>query len=220
MILDPDDAPLLPAEPPCRVGIYPSDSIYPAEACVTAMVSAAGDRVAWTDIRDFPGYHTPVMPDPDIASGDGGALQIPDLVFDAAQYRAEVARTTADRSWETDELKTARLLRQRLRRAQDRLAALGWRPEFAEARRPGFWVAFRDAEDAQLIVALPPEPGTAEQQAAMMADLLLSTPQQEWPVIHCSACELNDPRDLGGSAAEDAGTARRRPLHAHSPAAR
>jgi hypothetical protein len=85
LILDPDEAPLRAAEPPRRVGIYPRASLYLGEGCVTAVIRAAGDRVAWTGIRDRYGYHEPA-PARDPASSDGKLLPIPGLVFDAAQY--------------------------------------------------------------------------------------------------------------------------------------
>ncbi len=217
LILDPDDAPLLPATPSRRVGLYPRASLYAAEGCVTAVILAAGDRIAWTDIRDHYGYHEPA-PARDPVIGDGQVLPIPDLAFDAAQYRAEITRATASRTWETHALATARLLRKHLREAAGRLTAQGWTPEFTEGRSEGYWVAFRDPGDTQLIVALPAPPGTAEQQAATMADILLTTPPQHWPVVHCSTCGHDDRQALNSPATRDTSAARRHPPHTYRPA--
>jgi hypothetical protein len=143
-ILNPDEAPLLPAQPARRAGLY----------------------------------------------GWGWLVGIPDLVFDAGQYRAEVARVTADLSWETDELRTDRLLRRHLRQGREHLAALGWKLEFTKLRRAGgFRVVFQDTENEQIVMDLPAGQGTPEDQARAMADFLLTTPSARWPVTHCSLCD-------------------------------
>jgi hypothetical protein len=170
---------------------YGSETKAQKDSCVSP---------SWSNFRDIIGYHVPA--DHDWGPDAGVSLDLPDLVFDAAQYRAEVERATADRFWETDELKTERLVRHHLLEAGGRLAASGWRPDFADARPAGFWVVFKGSDDTQLIVDLTPAPGTPEQQAASMAELLLATPPQQWPVAHCSRCGLVDPRDPPADSAE------------------
>jgi hypothetical protein len=209
LLLNPDIAPLLPVDPARRVGLYPGRFYWVAEACITARITGAGDRVTWSDFRDITGYHGPADQD----MGPGVFLGLPDLVFDAAQYRAEVERATADRFWETDDLKTARLVRHYLLQAGGHLAASGWRPDFAEARPQEFWVVFQGSDDTQLIVELTPEPGTPEQQAAAMSEFLLATPPEQWPVAHCSRCGLTDPPHPRGPATDNDEPERPHPNH-------
>jgi hypothetical protein len=190
LILDPDVAALLPTWPARRVGLYGEDSYRgPKDGCVAALIVERGDQVAWSDIRDFHGIYQQPTTEHDPGPGRGEFLSIPDLVFYAGQYRAEVARVTADPSWETDGLKAERLLRRYLTREQEFLAGLGWKLEFAQERRGGYRVVFRDAEDAQIVVDLATGLGTPEKQARAMAEFLLTTPPARWPVTHCSRCD-------------------------------
>lgn len=198
-MLDPDRAPLLPARPPRRVGLYPLDELYIGAGCVTALVEDRGDLVAWADLRVFDGYKEPIM-DPEPGSSYGSLLGIPDLAFDAVQYRQDVARATADRWWETPELETERLLEARLRGQERYLAELGWAVQFAQRHNGSYWVALRDGGDGQIIIELADQPGGPEDQAAAMARLLLDTPPQRWPVVHCNLC---DQRSDGNEQEED-----------------
>jgi hypothetical protein len=194
-ILNPDEAPLLPAQPARRVGLYGLDSLWGAgEGCIAALILDRGDQVAWTDIRNYLGvYPLPATEDP--PAGWGWLVGIPDLVFDAGQYRAEVARVTADRSWETNELRTDRLLRRYLGQGRENLAGLGWKLEFTALRRAGVSrVVFQDLEDGQIVVDLPAGQGTPEERARAMADFLQTTPSARWPVTHCSRCDHDDYR--------------------------
>jgi hypothetical protein len=215
-ILDPDVAPLLPARPARRVGLYGQDSHWgPHEGCIAAMILDLGDTVAWADIRDFLGvYQRPVTarhPDP----GAGSLLGIPDLVFDAGQYRAEVARVTDDPSWETAGTKTVRLLRRYLSQKRDYLAGLGWELEFAQQRREGYRVVFQDADDGQIVLDVAAGQGTPEEQARAMADFLMTTPPAHWPVTHCSRCDRASD-SLPGEDDDRAGGPSRHPAHGQS----
>lgn len=212
-ILDPDVAALLPARPARRVGLYRSDS-YAGEDCLAAVITGQGDHVIWSDVRDFCGdCHEPTTehdPDPQMGQQAG----IGDLVFDAGQYRAEVARITADLPWETEPVTTARLLRRSLRREQDYLARLGWKLEFAEPHRDGVWVVLRDNDDAQTIVELSARLGTPAERSAAMTEFLLTTSSQQWPVAHCSRCDASSDPFTDGPAR----TPRRPPEPSQHPA--
>jgi hypothetical protein len=195
LILNPDEAPLLPAQPARRVGLYGLDSLWGVgEGCIAALILDRGDQVAWTDIRHYQGVY-PLPPAEGPPAGWGWLVGIPDLVFDAGQYRAEVARVSADLSWETDELRIDRLLRQHVRQGREHLAGLGWKLQFTALRRAGgSRVVFLDLADEQIVVDLPAGQGTPEERARAMADFLLTTPSARWPVTHCSHCDHDDYR--------------------------
>lgn len=188
-ILNPDRSPLLPARPPRRVGLYPrADEFYVGDGCVTALVEDRSDLVLWADLSFFDGYQEPIM-DPEPSPRYGALIGIPDMAFDAVQYREEVARATAERWWETPELTTVRLLDARLRGRERYLAELGWKVSFAERGRHGYRVVLRDGGDGDIVIELADQPGSPEDQAAAMAAMLLDMPPQRWPVVHCNLCD-------------------------------
>lgn len=220
-ILDPDVAALLPARPARRVGLYGWDSYYGAgEGCIAAVITGHGDHVIWSDLRDFCGdYHSPTTEhDPDPRSGQH--TSIADIVFDAAQYRAEIARVSAGLPWETENVTMLRLLRRSLDREKDYLARLGWKLDFAQMGPAGFWIAFLDDDHAQTIVELPAGPGTPDEQAAAMAGYLFATPPQQWPVAHCSNCDRSSDADADRPAQVPSPPARPSRHPAHGPSAR
>jgi len=114
----------------------------------------------------------------------GRRLQIPPLAFDAGQYRAEVARASADDSWETTARKTARLLKQHLADEDAVFVGLGLQRGWVapDWERPdAYSVSFVDG-DGQTVVVLTPAPGSPDDRAVEMAETLLRTPPHEWPV--------------------------------------
>jgi hypothetical protein len=129
-------------------------------------------------------------------------MGIADLAFDAAQYRAEVARVSAGLPWETGHTKTMRLLERFLGREKDRLARLGWKLDFVQWGPSGYWIAFTDADDVQTIVELDADPGPPAGRATAMASFLFTTPPPRWPVAHCSLCDFGpDPSVAKGPRA-------------------
>ena len=108
-----DDFPLLPAEPPRRVVVYTKvadpDGIAP-------VISTDGSLVHWSGFRDIWEADDSVFVGPGAGSSPAA---IPDLVFDAQQYTAEVRRATAAREWESDEWRTALLLHEHLHADRD-----------------------------------------------------------------------------------------------------
>lgn len=187
-MLEPDRAPLMPACPSRRVGLYTWARNYVGAGCVTALIEERNGLVVWADLRFLDGYEEPIM-DPEPDPRTGALVGIPDLAFDAEQYREEVARATAERWWETPELKTERLLEARLRGQERYLAGLGWKLRFTERRKHGYWVVLRDSGDGEIIIELADQPGNPEDQAAAMAAMLVDTPPQLWPVVYCNLCD-------------------------------
>lgn len=184
-ILGPD-SPLLPAEPARRVALYVDAAGGPAAGCLAAYVKAFEDQVAWADFRRFEGvYHAPtIQPNPE--GGDWRIGPAP-LVFDAAQYRAEVQRATTERAWEAEPWQTALLLDQYLSAHSWALGGtwkLGWAEPHGEATGMVSVTFWDDDCDHGLTVDLAPGSGTPEQRARQMADFLMTTPPHQWPRTH------------------------------------
>jgi hypothetical protein len=113
------ESPLLPASQGRRVAVYCCSCAEPGCGVIAPVIvpSPDGRRVSWVDFRDYTGVF--VGPDRRVDDDDEGRpWNLPDLHFDREQYVAEVARASADRSWETDRRRTARLLFERLRPLQ------------------------------------------------------------------------------------------------------
>lgn len=124
---DPDDmliptSPLLPAAAPRRVSVYRcgccGDS---AEDSITPLISAVDGLVVWSDERHWNcvlarplpvwvGYCPTEGPVVEQCPHEGKVVGLPDFVFDGHRYAGEVARATADLSWETADRTAARLL--------------------------------------------------------------------------------------------------------------
>lgn len=90
------EAPLLPTSPPRRVAVYQCNCGTPGCDSVAPLIAERDGRIVWSDFRDFTGaFDGPIAED---EPEDGRPLPIPDLAFDPAQYRAEVARAISARS--------------------------------------------------------------------------------------------------------------------------
>jgi hypothetical protein len=181
-ILGPD-SPLLPAEPARRVALYADAAGGPAAGCLAAYVKDFGDQVAWADFRRFEGvYHAPaIQPNPE--GGDWRIGPAP-LVFDAAQYRAEVQRASTERAWEAEPWQTALLLDHYLSAGPGALGGtwnLGWAEPHAQATGMFSVTLWDDHCHHGLVVDLAASPGTPEERARQMADFLITTPQDRWP---------------------------------------
>jgi hypothetical protein len=115
-------SPLLPQYPGCRIAVYRcSCGIEGCGVVAPLIVRPPGsNRVSWVDFRDYTGVFTgPALSDDD--DGDGGEgtpWDFQDVHFDLHQYLGEIARASADRSWETPGRVTARLVEGRLRAAK------------------------------------------------------------------------------------------------------
>src|SRR5690242_5571012 len=110
--------PLIPTDPPRRVALYHCGCGIAGCGTIACRISEAGGVVRWSGFSDFVGLDFPL--DTSVADEHGRPLDLGDFAFDAAQYRAEVERAKADRSWETRRRRVARLLQSRLVAPADR----------------------------------------------------------------------------------------------------
>jgi len=91
-----DGCPLLPVTPPRRVGLYRCSCNFGGCGNVTAIVIEDGDRIRWTDFRDYEGhFDDPIEEEPSPDWPHWQSINRPDIVFDGRQYREEVARALA-----------------------------------------------------------------------------------------------------------------------------
>jgi len=104
------DAPLLPALPPRRVIVYAG---WPDPDGLAPKIGRRDDVVVWSDFHTvFEISDAPL----DFAEAYSWApVPVPDMLFDAQQYTAEVQRATAAREWESVPWQTALLLHSYLR---------------------------------------------------------------------------------------------------------
>ncbi|HEY8544603.1 MAG TPA: hypothetical protein VIL36_06135 [Acidimicrobiales bacterium] len=183
---DPDDvlgpdSPLLPTDPPRRVAVYRCSCGEAGCGCAACIISERDGVVRWYDFRDYVGvYHRPTVPRAP-RDEDGETHNLPTLAFDAAQYRAAVVTSGADRAWETRERRVARLLRDHLDTHRDAIAAagygLGWvSPDHRRGRagwEAGFGVELRAGGDQRIEhVVAPADLGDEEAAERMAAELL------------------------------------------------
>lgn len=186
-----DESPLIPVDPPRRILLYmESTTPDPDNGNITAIISDADGHVVWADFRECRD-DAAIDQDGmvfDLHPAASTALGVPDLVFDREQYVAEVRRASAERDWER--WQTADLLLEYLGRAvRDRPAQSDqdFYPYDSEPADDGsFLVTFWDELVPRhgLLVALTGDPGTPERRARSMADALLATPTEQWPVVH------------------------------------
>lgn len=148
--------------------------------------------MAWADFRRFATtprnrrvYHAPTI-EPNPEGGDW-RIRIPALVFDAAQYRAEVQRASTERAWEAEPWLTALLLDQYLSAHPGALGGtwnLGWAEPHGEATGMFSVSLWDDDCDHGLVLDLAAGSGTPEQRARQMADFLITTPPGQWRRTH------------------------------------
>jgi hypothetical protein len=181
------DCELFPADPPHRVMLYSQGTPDPAESTITAIIRAGGDQVIWGDL------HESVVNTGDFDEIDldrhtvtSRALDIPDIVFDRQQYLAEVHRAIAGREWESDRWQTAQLLDHCLRSGRLR-AETDLFPAYAEPADHNadlFLVTlWDDCQREGIVVSLTAGPGTPQQRAQQMTDMLLAAPISQWHVV-------------------------------------
>jgi hypothetical protein len=177
-ILD-TDAPLLPVSTRRRIAV----SGTPGCGYVAPVISSARRKVVWSDFRAFVELEEPPYVQPEeVSSGwPGWPLDFPDLTFDADQYADEVRRISAEREWESAGWQAALLLDEFMHPGDP------WSPwEFSSAEPRGddsFEVICLDSgPDRGIAFTLFPPPGPPGQRARWMADYLLTTPAERWPV--------------------------------------
>jgi hypothetical protein len=186
-------SPLFPADPPARVFLYSEGAEDPEADVITAIISASGGHVIWTDFRECRA-DTAVDTDGmafEARPAHSNPLSIPDFVFDQEQYLAEVRRAVTDREWESDRWRTALLLDDYLGaaiRAHRNCTAADFYPYYAEpadGEDAGYLVTLWNDEDPEqgMVVSLAAGPGTPEQRAQSMTDALMAIPIEAWPVV-------------------------------------
>lgn len=180
-ILGPDQ-PLMPTTPARRVAVYRCSCGEPGCGCVAPVISEEGRVVIWSDFQDFTGVYGAPLTEGEATGGHDLGLRR--IVFDAAQYRAEVERAHRDLSWETQARTTARLLRESLETdtgLEQQGYKVGWvSPKWDDS--DSFELSLRDAQGSQILVALTPKPGPPEQQSREMAETMLHTEPSEWSI--------------------------------------
>jgi hypothetical protein len=180
-----DNFPLLPAELPRRVIVY----VQPPEpGGLAPQISGDGDAVVWSDFHTV--YEARDDPLDFSKAYSWSPVGVPDLVFDARQYTAEVRRATAAREWESDAWQAALLLRayllgDPLTPGDELTPGHEWEVgftepdrEYAQHYRVTYWTSDLRAVTT---VSLAAPPGAPEQQARIMYEYLLSTPTDRWP---------------------------------------
>lgn len=177
-ILD-TDAPLLPVSTRRRIVV----SGRPECGYVAPVISSSRGNVLWSDFRGFMHLDDPpyVRPEEAACGWPGQPLDFPDLTFDADQYADEVRRISAEREWESSGWRTALLLDEYMHPGDP------WSPwEFASAEPRGDntfeVVCHDDRPDHCIALTLAPPPGAPAERARWMADYLLTTPAEQWPV--------------------------------------
>jgi hypothetical protein len=170
--------PLLPLAPRrvsllcCGCGEWGCGEIAP-------LVQVTGGVVTWTDFR----LYLAAALDPDLPDDPalGRPLGWPDLTFDVEQYRAELDRATADRSWEPEGMHVADLLLRRLTAEPELLAGSGlelhgvpWMSELDS-------VCLNLLDQRRLVRLIVPSPGrTPDERVAAALRALASTPPEAW----------------------------------------
>ena len=115
--------PLIPTDPPRRVALYYCGCGVPGCGTTACVISESEGVVRWSGFRTFVGLNHPL--DTSLSDEDGRPADLPEVAFDAAEYRSEVERAKADRSWETRPRRVGRLLKERLAERQERWNELG-----------------------------------------------------------------------------------------------
>ena len=182
---DPDEilrrpTPLLPGRGPHRVAVYRCSCGDAGCSCIAVMISREQGLIHWRDARTYTGvYVSPT--EPDVERYPGKPLdEVPDLVFDAEQYRAAVHWSIVERFWETEARTTARLLQERLSVELPQ----GWTAQWCAPHPTATGVTrvwLRGPGHPGMTYSLPTGTDTAAANAATMAALLAGTPAQRWP---------------------------------------
>ncbi len=182
-----ESAPLLPTDPSRRIAVYRCGCGEAGCSVIAPLIVDDGTTIEWRDFRDFTGVY--VNPDTDIAPAGGTKLGIPDVHFDADQYRTEVAKAVGDRSWETHARTTARLLRAKLQKASEHFDALGYRVTTVAPYDDGaFSIVMQEVQDGSAVgntfVRLAHPHHEVDDLATALAEELISTAPNDWDVTN------------------------------------
>lgn len=179
-----DTGALLPADPPERVAVYRCSCGVAGCGCVALIIERDGDRIRWSDLRDYTGVYDVPLGKP--APPGGSPLTARCFEFDAVQYDAELHRASADRSWETVPRLTARLLHELLTEHDDSLAESGYHRGWLAPHwdAPGRYMVEFVGPSGQLLIELAPTEQTPESRAAEMAHFIATTDPSRWNAAH------------------------------------
>jgi hypothetical protein len=177
--------PLVPVSPPRRVVLYHCGCGVAGCSGRACTISESDGVVHWSAFRRLVGLDYPL--DDTLSDEHARPDDVPDLAFDAAQYRAEVQRAKLDRSWETPRRRVARLLTERLAAETQRWAELGF--EFRSAwlwgDDEGIYAINLHREGNQLLIGVRTQP-EADEEAIVneMATKVLAGDERTWFVIY------------------------------------
>jgi hypothetical protein len=180
-----EESPLWPEDLGRRVAVYRCSCGIAGCGVIAPLIvpSPDGRRVSWVDFRGYVG----VFDGPTVAGAprsEGSPWPIQDLHFDRGAYLAEVARASADRSWETPRRVTARLIAQRLRARQVGPApAVRLRWVTPAHDQDGVLLGFESGpadRGVDLILRLTSELADPDAAALDIVDQLSAVSPQEW----------------------------------------
>jgi hypothetical protein len=188
------DATLLPPQAIPRVATARCGCGNGGCSALAPVILERDGEMVWTDFRSVTGSYDAPIADSEPDLDWSAAIDLPELTFDADQYRAEVTRASADHSWETPLRTTSRLFVEYLNEQSDRLAQIGWRlrPRSGPWSRP-FWlgdrlhVVLQDVTDPEgpqwpreVSLQLEAGGGSSAEEAASMVEFVLHTPPERW----------------------------------------
>ncbi len=188
IVINGNRSPLLPCAEAERVAVQRCSCGEAGCGVIAPLIELSPDGrcVRWSDFRDYTGvFFGPSTRHPQLDLVPSRQWGIPDLRFDREQYVAAITRAAEDRSWETPDRTTARLLYEQLeplcpdspRGLPLQAVYPGWDGDGIIAR---FGVESEDdtldVEELRLI-SLRKEPAEA---ASEMAAQLLAIPPDEW----------------------------------------
>jgi hypothetical protein len=182
VILGPD-SPLLPALWPGRVAVYQCTCTVPGCGVAAPIIEQVGALVRWSDFRTYTGvFEGPV----EVLgrTGRGQLLSDREFYFDAEQYAAAIA-SVRRYQWETPARVTARLVREALEvdpRVAEAGLEVGWVWAITwRVRRPITWqIGFRHHKRREFVIELGVGPGSPEERAAIILDILDRKPVETW----------------------------------------
>lgn len=185
---DPDeilgpDSPLLPALWPGRVAVYQCTCTVPGCGVAAPVIEQVGHLVRWSDIRTYTGvFDGPIETGRTLPRGQ--LLTDREFYFDAEQYAAAIASVSRDQ-WETPARVTARLVREALE-VDPRVAEAGlevrwvWAITWRERRSITWQIGLRHHKRREFVIELGVGPGSAEERAAVILDILDRKPVETW----------------------------------------
>lgn len=177
--------PLLPIHPARRVAVYRCSCGIGGCGCAACVISEHDDIIRWNDFRDFVGVYEDPTTEEHPAGGQ--RLPVPNLVFDARQYRSAVTAASADRSWETMGRRRARMLRDRLEAHLPEIERRGYRlgrvaPNWQD---PNVCEVELRIPNGQLVVAVPHNPSLDDESAVQQAAAaFVEAREDNWQISH------------------------------------